>query len=127
MDIWFFHHDSFGWIDGPARRDPHTVAYPVARVQQHLITARKSREDFGDTGVAVPNLDDGGVRASIAKRENRPVIALPKQGAERHGKRIVGLPDSHVDDNPEVVSKPRPDFRRVDQIDCNADPLLLYP
>jgi hypothetical protein len=96
-------------------------------MKHDLIAWRKTREHLCISRAPVANLNGRALCASISNSEYSPFVALSKKRAERHRRRIVGLPDSHVDDNPEVVSKPRPDFRRVDQIDCNADPLLLYP
>ena len=107
--------------------DSHAISYSVTWVEHDLIAWRKAGEHLCVSRAPVADLNARALCASISDGKYGPFVTFSKKGAERHRKCIVGLPDSDVDDYAEVMSKPRPDFRRVDKIDRDADPLLLYP
>ena len=90
-----------------------------------MVTTRKPGKDFGAARVTMADPDNRGVRTSVAEHEDRPFIALSKQGSERDGDRVVGLPDCYMNDDTEIVPKPCPRFWGIDKLDRDADPLLL--
>lgn len=107
--------------------DPRTLAYSIARVQQDFVADRKAGEDLRTAWITVPDLNPCGMHPSGTNGEDCPVITLPKQRAERNTEHIIGAPDGDVNDHAEAMSESGPCFRRINNIDGDADPLFLNP
>ena len=109
----------------PSRRQP---SFPRSRGRSDGAPPepwRQTGDKFGNPAVAVPELDRCNARTAVRHQEDGPIAALPEQGADRNGERIVGAPDRDVDNDPVIVPKARPYFRWIDEVDRDADPLLL--
>src|SRR5262245_29562118 len=71
------------------------------------------------------DLYDGRARPAVLDGEDRPVLSLAEECADRQGQCGVGAPARDMNDDPIIVPKSRPRLRRVDKIDRCPHPLFL--
>ena len=74
-------------------------------MQDHFIPNDEPGDDFRNAIITMADLDGRNARAAVADHEDRPLLAAPKQRADRNGQCVIGAPNRDVNDHPIVMPK----------------------
>ena len=66
-------------------RDRDTLLHPIARVEHDTIAFRKPGQDFRHPIVSMSDLYNGRARPPVFDGEDRPILFLSEQRADRQG------------------------------------------
>src|SRR5210317_1121892 len=104
--------------------NPDAIDYPIARMCDHPVTALEPVDDLGDDAVALPGLYMLRSRASAVVDEYRPVLAVPEERGQWHGKDVARFRQHHP--RLDLVAMPETLPALVGrEIDNHVDALLL--